>query len=209
MGEQPGEGLKAIHTRKLELGGLAHCAAAHVEEDEDGNDHRVAGNASMRLAIDQRLWVEVKVAAAGDEETAHHQGDHTQEHEKAEDVGAKIVERARGVGRRDREREISLDAVDQVDQDIKDKAVKDEGVKEADDRTIAEGTPLCDGGDERVRKPPQRAIPALLRIRTASPHAQVKAIKAPGAQRSQEDGRDQEGDFLVEWQHARMSGLKP
>ena len=170
------------------------------------NDDRIAGKGSVRLAIDQRLCIEVEVATAGKQEAAHHQGDNTEEHKKAENVGAKVVERAGGVRRRNGEGEISFDAVDQVDQEIEGKTVKDKGVKEADDGTAAEGTPLGDGGNERIRKPAQRAISALLHIGTASSHAQVEAIKAPGAQRSEEDGRDEEGDFLVEWQHAECQG---
>ena len=111
--EQRGEGLERVGTFGGDLCSGSDGAAAYVEEDEGGDDERVAGDFFMLdIFVEEGAGIEAEVAAAGKSEAADDERDDSEEDEEAEDVGEEVVGCADGVCGGDGEGNVAFDGVD-------------------------------------------------------------------------------------------------
>src|ERR1700679_4047292 len=125
MGKQGCKRLKAIRALRCQLCAGTYSAASNMEEDEDGDNEGIARNVSMPdVLVQQGFFVEAKIATAGEKKSARHQGDHADHHQHAENVCEQVVGDARPVRGGDGYREISLQRIDEIHEDVEDKAVK-------------------------------------------------------------------------------------
>src|ERR1700679_463486 len=118
--------------------------------------------------MQQSSFIEPKVAATWQSKAPNDQSNNANQHKAAEPIGQRVVGSTRQSSRRDGERKISFNSIDKIHQPVEDEAIKNEGVKDANGRTLLEGAPLGQRRDHGIPKPPGKLIEARLGIRPSS-----------------------------------------
>ena len=205
-GQARGEGLPGIG---VALGGqqkaLAGEAKAHVQEDEHADDEAVAADgAGADLLVQERLGVLLEPGVAR-QEAARQENHHAEQDQDRQHVGDEPVEPAQqaevepgGPGAR----QVAVQQVEEVDQQVDDEAVEDEAVKEAHQRTVAKDGGLREAAGHRRGKAARQRVEAGKVVPLAAPHRQHHAAKAGVGEGEGHASQDQEQEFLGDAEHA-------
>ena len=90
----------------------------------------------LHVFVKERAFVEAEVAPAGQQEASEDKRSHADENTRSEKVGSQDVEIPGAARELERQLDKAFDRVYQVDQEIEDKPVKNQGMEEADPWTF-------------------------------------------------------------------------
>ena len=192
----------ALGSEQEALGGQPE---ADVEHDESTHDEAVAPDAATRdLVVQQCPGVVFEAGVAGGEAPQKHVP-HPDQHQHREQIGGESVEVAQQAKVEPHEparRQVPLECVEQIDQQIEGEPEEDEAVEQADPGSVAKHRPLRDGAPDGFAGSEHKAIEAAEGVGLAASDHIDHALEADVGEVADNGSKDKEDDLFGRGQQA-------